>query len=90
MNPWRSPLALLILTKAPVAPVEKGGTGFKVPLFKGDLGGSLTLNHSLKTCVYTVAFQGGRRLLKSPFLRGIEGDLPGKTEYGWKFLLTLL
>jgi hypothetical protein len=24
----------------PPAPLKKGGTGFKVPLFKGDLGGS--------------------------------------------------
>ena len=25
----------------PPSPLEKGGTGFKVPLFKGDVGGSI-------------------------------------------------
>jgi len=30
---------------SPLAPLAKGGNGLEVPLFKGDLGGSLTLIH---------------------------------------------
>jgi hypothetical protein len=31
------------INQIPLAPLKKGGTGIKVPLFKGDLGGSLTV-----------------------------------------------
>jgi hypothetical protein len=34
-------LAVILGThRSPLAPLKKGGTGIKVPLFKGDLGGS--------------------------------------------------
>jgi hypothetical protein len=29
--------------RSPLTPLKKGGTGIKVPLFKGDLGGSKTI-----------------------------------------------
>jgi hypothetical protein len=31
---------LLLTLRSPLAPLQKGGTGLKVPLLKGDLGGS--------------------------------------------------
>jgi hypothetical protein len=33
-------LALATPRRSPLTPLKKGGTGIKVPLFKGDLGGS--------------------------------------------------
>jgi len=36
-------LAVILGTyRSPLTPLKKGGTGIKVPLFKGDLGGSIT------------------------------------------------
>jgi hypothetical protein len=32
----------------PLAPLQKGGTGFKVPLLKGDLGGSWHLQQAVR------------------------------------------
>jgi len=39
----------------PQPPLKKGGAGFKVPLFKGDLGGSRSTLIPCPRCVYTVA-----------------------------------
>ncbi|MEW5855843.1 MAG: o-succinylbenzoate synthase [Cyanobacteriota bacterium] len=39
----------------PPTPLKKGGNKVKVPLFKGDLGGSINLLPLNKRCVYTVA-----------------------------------
>jgi hypothetical protein len=34
--------------RSPLTPLNQGGTGFKVPLCKGDLGGSKTTPESLR------------------------------------------
>ena len=36
----RSLIARFLVARSPLTPLEKGGTGLLVPLFKGDLGGS--------------------------------------------------
>ncbi|MBG1261292.1 hypothetical protein F8S20_20330 [Nostoc sp. BAE] len=35
--------------RSPLTPLKKGGTGVKVPLFKGDLGGSKTFDTNNRT-----------------------------------------
>jgi hypothetical protein len=35
------PIELIRRSRSPLTPLKKGGTGLFVPLFKGDLGGSL-------------------------------------------------
>jgi hypothetical protein len=52
---------LLSTSRSPLAPLKKQGNGIKVPLFKGDLGGSELL----------IPIRG---LLKHP-LRDVGGDL---------------
>ncbi|OYD92855.1 hypothetical protein CDG76_19220 [Nostoc sp. 'Peltigera membranacea cyanobiont' 210A] len=47
---------ILSTSRSPLAPLKKGGTRIKVPLFKGDLGGS----------IYNVLLQA-RGLFKHPF-----------------------
>jgi hypothetical protein len=39
----------------PKSPLKRGTSGVKVPLFKGDLGGSNTEILQPQTCMYTVA-----------------------------------
>jgi hypothetical protein len=55
----------LTLHSIPPTPLKKGGEDLKVPLFKGDLGGSKVLSIITLTCVYTVAFVRGNWLVFS-------------------------
>jgi hypothetical protein len=59
----------------PPNPPINWGAALKVPLIKGDLGGSIHILYPAKRCVYSVALKRGQAESKSPNLSGDLGDL---------------
>jgi hypothetical protein len=58
------PIFLLLATRLdpPQPPLKRGENLIKVPLFKGDLGGSSRISHLTQEWVYTVAEKGRRKI----------------------------
>jgi len=54
--------------------LKKGGTGLKVPLLKGDLGGSATLDGSTHDLCVHLSLKKGGTGLKVPLLKGDLGE----------------
>jgi hypothetical protein len=65
--------------RSPLAPLKKGGTRIKVPLFKGDLGGSRVSSNITKIHPYTTVLQS-RNVFKVPLFKGDLGEFFEQSE----------